>query len=80
MWRDRIKDGDELTLMMRSNYAKALYADANATLDDLREAVKVLEDVERTARRMLGGTHPTTAAIERYLCASRDSLYARGLP
>ena len=66
--------------MMRSNYAKALYADANATLDDLREAVKVLEDVERTARRMLGGAHPTTAAIERYLCASRDSLYARGLP
>ena len=75
-----LKDGDELTLMMRSNYAKALYADANATLDDLREAVKVLEDVERTARRMLGGAHPTTAAIERYLCASRDSLYARGLP
>ena len=27
-----------------------------------------------------GGAHPTTAAIERYLCASRDSLYARGLP
>ena len=75
-----LKDGNDLTLMMRSNYAKALYADANATLNDLREAEKELEDVERTARRMLGGAHPTTAAIERYLRASRDALYARGLP
>ena len=65
---------------MRWNYAEALYEGDGATLDDLREAVTTLEEIERTARRMLGGAHPTTAAIERNLRASRDALYARGLP
>ena len=69
-----LKDGDDLTLMMRANYAKAIYADANATLDDLRDAVNVLEDVERTARRVLGGTHPRTVDIENDLRAARDAL------
>ena len=45
-------------------YATALYQDAGATLDDLREAVTALEDSEQTARRVLGGAHPTTKAIE----------------
>ena len=61
-------------------YAMALYRDPDATLDHLHEAVNTLEEIERTARRMLGGAHPTTAAIERNLRASRDALYARGLP
>ena len=34
--------------------------DPGATLDDLREAVATLEDVERIARRVLGGAHPLT--------------------
>ena len=41
-----------------------LYTDDGATLDDLREAVAKLEDVERTARRVFGGAHPTTLQIE----------------
>ena len=45
-------------------YAEALYNDAGATLDDLREAVTTLEDATRTARRVLGGAHPLTSAIE----------------
>ena len=45
---------------MRWNYARALYEDVGATLDDLREAVATLEDTERTARRVLGGAHPDT--------------------
>ena len=45
---------------MRWTYAEVLYTDDGATLDDLREAVAKLEDVERTARRVFGGAHPTT--------------------
>ena len=40
-----------------------LYRSNGATLD-LREAVTTLEDTERTARRVFGGSHPLTAAIE----------------
>ena len=73
-------DSHEVTLKMRSTYAQSLCLVDGATLDDLREAVTTLEEIERTARRVLGGAHPTTAAIERNLRASRDALYARGLP
>ena len=52
------------TLGMSVNYARALYNDDGATLDDLREAMTTLEDTERTARRVLGGAHPVTAEIE----------------
>ena len=75
-----LNDGDDLTLMMRSNYAEALYKADDATLDDLREAVNTLEETERTARRVLGGAHPTTLNIEDELQDARDALHARGLP
>ena len=55
-------------------FADALYKDANATLDDLREAVTTLEDTEQTARRVLGGAHPTTGLIERSLHRARAAL------
>ena len=58
----------------------ALYKDTDATLDDLREAVTTLEDVERTARRVLGGAHPTTAWIEGELQKARAALRARATP
>ena len=59
------------------NYAGALYEDPDATLDDLSEAVTKLEDVERTARRVLGGAHPTTEGIEDALRYARAALAAR---
>ena len=49
---------------MRKIYAEALYKDPAATLDDVREAVRTLEEAERIARRVLGGAHPLTSAIE----------------
>ena len=74
--------GDEanLTLYMRSNYARALYMVPAATLDDLREAVTTLEDTERIARRVLGGAHPMTSLIERQLRGARAVLHAREAP
>jgi len=65
------------TLRLRWIYAKALYMDDGATLDDLREAVMTLEEAERTARRILGGAHPVTDATERALRHSRAVLGAR---
>ena len=49
---------------MRMNYARALYKDDDATLDDLREAVMTLEDAGRIARRVFGGAHPITKMVE----------------
>ena len=60
------------TLRLRWNYAMALYGDG-----DLREAVTTLEDTVRIARRVLGGTHPTTAAIEDNLQKARAKLLAQ---
>ena len=45
--------------------------DPGATLDDLREAVTTLEEIERTARRVLGGAHPLVVHIERVLHNAR---------
>ena len=65
---------------MRGVYAVTLYLDPAATLDDLREAVTTLEDVERTARRVFGGAHPFTASVEVKLRAARAALRARETP
>jgi hypothetical protein len=70
-------EDSDLTLTMRFNYARALLVDAAATLDDLREAVSTLEDLEPIARRVMGGAHPTTAAIGRTLQKARAALGAR---
>ena len=67
----------DYTLMMRSCYARTLYRDADATLDDLREAVSTLEDTERTARRVLGGAHPDVVRIEKSLREAREAVHAR---
>ena len=65
-----------LTLKMRKSYAGVLYLDPDATLDDLREAVTTLEETERTARRVLGGAHPTAEVIEGALRNARALLRA----
>ena len=70
----------ELTLMMRGSYAEALCRDPAATLDDLREAVTTLVDIERTARRVLGGAHPLTETIDSELEKTRAALRNRETP
>ena len=67
-------DSHDLTLTMRWIYARALYMAPAATPDDLREAVTTLEETARTARRVLGGTHPLMSAIEGGLLESRAAL------
>ena len=57
-----------------------LYYDEGATLDDLREAAMMLEETERTARRVLGGAHPMVVGIETCLQEARAALRARETP
>ena len=47
------------------------------TLDQFREAVKTLEETERTARRVFGGAHPITEDIEATLRHARAALRVR---
>ena len=61
-------------LAARWIYGQALYKDASSTLDDLREAVTTLEDAGRIARRVFGGAHPLTSAIEDELRKARAAL------
>jgi hypothetical protein len=68
-------ENDDITLSIRLKFAEALYKDA--TLADLREAVTTLEEIERTARRVFGGAHPTTVAIENELRDVRAALGSR---
>ena len=70
-------ENNEITLHLRKVYAKALYKDPAATLDALREAVTTLEDTERIARRVLGGSHPLTEVVEFRLREARAALAAR---
>ena len=72
--------GHEITLKMGWSYAAVLPIDSGATLDDLREAVTTLEEVARTARRVLGGTHPFLVNVESHLRYARATLRARETP
>ena len=74
------REGDVLTLRMRKIYARAIYEDSAATLDDLGEAVNTLEETERAARRVLGGAHPIVVGIGFSLCEARAVLAVRESP
>ena len=70
-------ENDELTIKLRWNYAAALVRADGAMLDDLREAVTTLEEVERIGRRVLGGAHPLVGTIVAGLRCARAELAAR---
>ena len=72
--RRALGENDENTLKILWSYAMTLYKDRSSTLEDLREAVTTLEELERTARRVLGGAHPVTVSIEESLREARAVL------
>ena len=75
--RRALGEHHESTFKMTWSYAVALFLDADATLDDLREAVTTLEETTRTMRRVLGGTHPLTGEVGRALVGARVVLRSR---
>jgi hypothetical protein len=66
-----------LTLMIRGQNERAVYEDDSATIDDLHKSVKALEDLARTARRVLGGAHPFVLGIEGDLLPGARAALAR---
>ena len=75
-----LRKSDILMYRIRKIYARALSEDPDATLDDIREAVTTLEDLKRTARRVMGGAHPLTGVIEDELQQARSKLRASEAP
>ena len=47
-------------MVLRRNFAWALYGDARASRPDILQAMTVLEDVARANRRVFGPRHPNT--------------------
>ena len=77
-WLMRLRDSSRCRASrLRWIYAQSFHENPGATLDNLREAVTTLEDTERIARRVLGGSNPTTLEIERDLQLARARLRAR---
>jgi hypothetical protein len=76
---DVYNGGFGILLKMHWLYAEALYKDAGATLDDLREAVATLEILERDARIVLGdNARRFVEDIESSLRDARAALRRRG--
>ena len=67
----------KITLKLRLLYVRAIYRDPDATLDNLREAVTTLEEIEPAARRVLGDAHPIVTEVEGSMRRSRAALAAR---
>ena len=69
-------NSNEITLSMKYYHARALCEDPAATLDDLREAVEILESVAAVWKRVFGNAHPDTPRIQGLLAAARKALAA----
>jgi hypothetical protein len=67
-------DTNEYALRVRWLYAWALYKDAGATLDDLREAVTTLESVATSWKQVFGQAHPETPKVQGTLEMARKKL------
>ena len=68
----------DLTLNFRDIYAQCLYRDDNASRGDVVEAIEILEDVQRRARRVFGPGHPNWESLPRDLMAAREKLACFG--
>ena len=68
---------NEVTLGMRINHARALYENSAATVGDLREAMRTVEETDRVVRHVLGDAHPLATTIELDLRDARAALDAR---
>jgi len=74
--RRALGNSNEITLSMKYYHARALCEDPAATLDDLREAVEILESVAAVWKRVFGNAHPDTPRIQGLLAAARKALAA----
>ena len=69
---------DRVTLGIRREYARALYADEKASPEELRESEEILDDLCRTTRRVLGPIHEQTQlALEELVTARKRRAEVR---
>ena len=62
---------------MRTQSAATFLHNPGATLDEIREAINTLEEMEPIARRTLGIAHPIAVNIQGELQKARALLRAR---
>ena len=67
----------QITITMRTQSAATFLHNPGATLDEIREAINTLEEIEPIARRVLGIAHPIAAVIQSELQKARGLLRAR---
>ena len=78
--RRALGDDHEMTLGLKSLLADCMMnTKTNPTVDDVREAIAIRDDVCKRSRRLLGRSHPSTQIRQRALDAARLHL-ARRLP
>ena len=70
------KDHD-LAFKMQRMYARCLYKNDGASLEDITAAVATLEDIDRLMTRVYGASHPQTGATRAHLAAARAKLAER---
>lgn len=63
-----------VVIRLRRAYAEALYADDASPVRDVREAVTMLEDVDKVARRILGEGNPVRLNMHHSLVKARKKL------
>ena len=62
------------TIKMRSTLASVLYIDPNASVADVREALVLLDGLEKQTNRVLGKQHPTAVTIQNNIILARGRL------
>ena len=64
-------ENHEITISLTKTYARVLSDAPGATIHERVEAVRTLDEADRTARRVLGASHPLAVRIGRDLKKSR---------
>ena len=78
--RRALGDDHEMTLMLGSLLADSLVAPGTSpTVDDVREAIVMREDICKRSRRLLGISHPHTERRQHALDSARRALALLGL-
>ena len=67
----------ELTIKLECRLARASYADEGASLDELRQAISMYEDLIRRARRIFGDSHPAAESMAARIEEARVILARR---
>ena len=75
-----VGDDHHVTLDLRDRYVRTLVAPlvedpgSASAAGDLREAVTILEDIERRSRRVFGADHPQTLGYKESLVTAREMV------